>query len=66
MNVKKEAYDNIIKHLREQISDVDCDIKNNKREFEKLTYKQTVLKRQRTKLVELINAVEGSKPKEQP
>ena len=66
MNVKKEAYDNIIKHLRDQIRHIDGDIRHNKRRFKDIEYEQTVLKRQRAKLIELINAVEGSKPKEQP
>ena len=63
MNIKKEAYDKIIAHLRKQIGDVDSEIRCNKRDFKDLAYKQTILKRQRTKLVELINIVECDKPK---
>ena len=57
MNIRKEAYDKIINHLRLQIGDVDRKIKTNKDRFKVLEHEQTILKRQRTKLIELINIV---------
>jgi hypothetical protein len=64
MNIKKEAYDRIIKYLRLEIGDVDCQLKKNRREFRELEFQQTVLKRQKAELVKLISTVEGDKPKD--
>ena len=64
MNIKKEAYDKIIERLRTEISDIDGQLQYNIRMFRALEHKQTVLKRQKTELVKLINTVEGDKPKE--
>jgi len=63
MNIKKEAYDRIIKNIQRQISDIDCALKQNKYKFRDLEFEQTVLKRQKTELIKLINTVEGDKPK---
>ena len=62
MNIKKEAYDRIIAHLRLEISDVDHELKQNRRKFRELEFEQTVLKRQKAELVKLINVAEGDKP----
>jgi len=61
MNIKREAYDRIIKHLRQEISDINRALNQNKHKFRDLEFEQTVLKRQKTELVKLINAEEYSK-----
>jgi len=61
MNIKREVYDRIIKNIRRQISDIDCALKQNKYKFRTLEFEQTVLKRQKTELVKLINTVEYNK-----
>jgi len=64
MNIKRIAYDEIIDHLRREISRLNHKLDLNKYEFKKLVNQQTNFKRQRTELVRLINVVEGDKPKE--
>jgi len=62
MNIKKEAYDRIIEYLRLEIRNINDELGHNKYKFRELEREQTVLKRQKTELVKLINTVEGDKP----
>ena len=61
MNIKKEVYDEIIKHLGKQVSIVTGKIKVNARDIEYLASKQRGLKKQRNELMKLISIVQVDK-----
>lgn len=55
MNVKKEVYETVKKLLKDELDKCNSKIRNNKWTFEKLVKEQTILKRERTKLIQLMN-----------
>ena len=55
MNVKKEVYETVKQLLQEELNKCNSKIRNNKWAFEKLVKEQTILKRERTKLIQLMN-----------
>ena len=62
MNIKREAYDAIISHLRKEVGSVEDKIRKNRSTFRELEHQQTILKRIKAELIHLINVVEGDKP----
>ena len=55
MDIKKEVLNRIEKFLNSELTKCNDAIHINKRNFEKLTNEQTILKRERVKITELIN-----------
>lgn len=57
MIIKKEAVDNIRTALKKELDNVRSEIRCNKREIERLSYSQKVLKSEEQKLWMLINSL---------
>ena len=57
MNIKKEVAKNIEKFIREELNKVNNKIHDNKYKFARLTEEQTILKRERVKIHELLNTI---------
>ena len=55
MNVKKEVYEAVKAILKDELDKCNSKIRNNKWAFEKLTKEQTILKRERVKLTQLMH-----------
>ena len=58
-NIKKRVYDQILLGLRNDLSRVQSDVIRNKRNFKILVEEQTILKRKRGILTNLIRDVES-------
>ena len=58
MNIKKEAYNQIIENLRKQVSDIDLQISRNKRKFRDLEHEQGILKKMKAEVVKLLGIVQ--------
>ena len=54
MNVKKAVVDNVKNMLLEELRKCNNKIRDNKDKFARLTEEQTVLKRERVKLTEML------------
>ena len=61
MNIKKEAYEQIIDNLQKQIGEIDDRIRRNLWEFRSLEEKQGVLKRKKAEIVKLLGIVRKDK-----
>jgi hypothetical protein len=59
MYVKKEAYDLVVKKLEAELASVQYKVGRNKDEFKKLAREQTLLKRERGILCDVIRKVKG-------
>ena len=57
MNIKKEVAKNIEKFIREELNKVNNKIHDNRYQFARLTEEQTILKRERVKIHELLNTI---------
>lgn len=53
-NAREQAIDNVILHLEKKLGEVNSKIFTNRFQFKKLTDEQTVLKRERAELGQLI------------
>lgn len=61
MNIKKEVTERIKKLLQEELQKCNNKIHDNLYQFKKLSDEQTVLKRERVRLAELLKSMEVTK-----
>jgi hypothetical protein len=61
MNHKKEAHTEIIKLLEKEYNNCISDIRDNKFTFKRLVQEQTILKRKKAELTNIINSLKYSK-----
>lgn len=61
MNIKKLVIERITNLLQNEYNNINHKIFENKWKFKKLEEEQTILKRERAKLQQLINDVKGTK-----
>lgn len=60
-NVRKEAYDAIVRKLENELSTIQYKIMRNKRTFKDLAKDQATLKRERGIIADLIRKIKGAK-----
>ena len=60
MNIKKAAYDAVVKKLEDELASVQSRISRNKYQFKMLAQEQAKLKRERGILAETLRTVRGN------
>jgi len=63
MNIKKAAYEAVVKKLEDELANVQSKVQRNKYHFKLLTEEQTKLKRERGVLSETIRTVRSAELK---
>ncbi|GAH23920.1 unnamed protein product, partial [marine sediment metagenome] len=60
MNIKKEVIERIVEALLNERNKIESKINRNRYEFKKLTYEQTIMKREKVQLDNLIRELKKS------